>query len=91
MGKLVMAYWDCPFCGSQGIRGDTVNCPSCGRARGEVKFYMKDHTEDQTREQGQTGDFEYIDEEKAKTANRNPCRKWNSPTNRRCSTSEEKP
>ena len=45
MGKLVMAYWDCPFCGGQGIRGDVVKCPSCGRPRGDVTFYMKDHAE----------------------------------------------
>lgn len=72
MGKLVMAYWDCPFCGNQGIRGDVVNCPSCGRARGEVKFYMKDHAENTTREANETGDIEYVDEEKAKTISRNP-------------------
>ena len=50
MSKLVMGYWDCPFCGSKGIRGDVVNCPSCGRARGDVQFYMKDYTEGETRE-----------------------------------------
>ncbi len=72
MGKLVMAYWDCPYCGSQGIRGDVVKCPSCGRPRGDVTFYMKDHAENQTREEGDTSDIEYLDEEKAKTANRNP-------------------
>ncbi len=72
MGKLVMAYWDCPFCGTQGVRGDVVNCPSCGRARGEVKFYMKDHAENETREANETGDIEYLDEEKAKTFSRNP-------------------
>ena len=91
MGKLVMGYWDCPFCGSQGIRGDIVNCPSCGRARGDVKFYMKDHTEGQTREQGDTGDIEYVDEEKAKTINRNPdwycsfCNSLNSDNAQFCS------
>ena len=72
MGKLVMGYWDCPFCGTQGNRGDVVNCPACGRARGEVTFYMKDHIEGQTREQNETGDIEYVDEEKAKTMSRNP-------------------
>ncbi len=72
MGKLVMAYWDCPFCGTQGVRGDVVNCPSCGRARGEVKFYMKDHTDNDTREANETGDIEYLDEEKAKTFSKNP-------------------
>ena len=72
MGKLVMGYWDCPFCGTQGVRGDVVNCPSCGRARGEVKFYMKDHAEGDTRHEADRGDIEYVDEEKAKTSSRNP-------------------
>ncbi len=72
MGKLVMAYWDCPFCGTKGNRGDTVNCPSCGRARGDVKFYMQGYTEGETREENERGDIEYVDEEKAKTINRNP-------------------
>lgn len=72
MGKLVMAYWDCPFCGGQGIRGDVVKCPSCGRPRGDVTFYMKDHAENDVRIDGDTADIEYLDEEKAKTVNRNP-------------------
>ena len=42
MEKLVMAYWDCPVCGNKGIRGNVTNCPSCGRARGDVQFYMKE-------------------------------------------------
>ena len=41
MSKLVMGYWDCPICGTKEIRGDVANCPSCGRARGDVQFYMK--------------------------------------------------
>ena len=61
MSKLVMGYWDCPFCGSKEIRGDVTNCPSCGRARGDVQFYMKDHAESQTREQGDTADIEYVE------------------------------
>ena len=91
MGKLVMAYWDCPFCGSQGIRGDVMTCPSCGRARGDVKFYMKDHMEGETREQGDTADIEYVDEEKAKYINRNPdwycsfCNSLNSDNAQFCS------
>lgn len=91
MGKLVMAYWDCPYCGSQGIRGDVINCPSCGRARGDVKFYMKDHAEGQIREQGDTADIEYVDEEKAKYINRNPdwycsfCNSLNSDNAQFCS------
>ena len=72
MSKLVMAYWDCPVCGSKGIRGDVTNCPSCGRARGEVQFYMKGYTEGETREENERADVEYLDEEQAKYVSRNP-------------------
>ncbi len=72
MGKLVMGYWDCPYCDSKGIRGDVAVCPSCGRARGDVKFYMKGHTEDQAREADERGGIEYVDEEKARFVNRGP-------------------
>ena len=72
MSKLVMGYWDCPYCGSKGVRGDVVNCPSCGRARGEVQFYMKDYAEGETREENERADVEYLDEEQAKYVSRNP-------------------
>ncbi len=72
MSKLVMAYWDCPVCGSKGIRGDVTNCPSCGRARGEVQFYMKGYTEGETREENERSDVEYLDEEQAKYVSKNP-------------------
>lgn len=40
--KIVMGYWDCPYCDSKGIPGTTYDCPNCGRQRGkETKFYMK--------------------------------------------------
>ena len=72
MSKLVMGYWDCPFCGSKGIRGDVVNCPSCGRARGDVQFYMKDYAEGETREENDRSDVEYLSEEQAKYVSKNP-------------------
>ena len=72
MSKLVMAYWDCPVCGNKGIRGDVTNCPSCGRARGEVQFYMKGYTEGETREENERSDVEYLDEEQAKYVSKNP-------------------
>ena len=72
MSKLVMGYWDCPFCGSKGIRGDVVNCPSCGRARGDVQFYMKGYTEGEIREENERSDVEYLDEEQAKYVSKNP-------------------
>lgn len=41
MGKLVMGYWDCPYCSTKHIEGTSRECPSCGKPRGqEVKFYM---------------------------------------------------
>ncbi len=70
MGKLIMAYWDCPVCGNQGIRGDVMNCPSCGRARGDVQFYMKEGS--QEREANETGDLEYLSDEKAAEMGKNP-------------------
>ena len=72
MSKLVMGYWDCPFCGSKEIRGDVVNCPSCGRARGDVQFYMKGYNEGETREENERDDVEYLDEEQAKYVSKNP-------------------
>lgn len=72
MAKLVMGYWDCPFCGNKGVRGDVVNCPSCGRARGEVQFYMKDYSEGETREENERTDVEYLDAEQAASVSKNP-------------------
>lgn len=72
MGKLVMAYWDCPYCGNKGVQGSEQQCPSCGRARGDVKFYMKDNAQDSTRESYERGDIEYVDDEQAASVNRNP-------------------
>ena len=63
MSKLVMGYWDCPVCGTKEIRGDVANCPSCGRARGDVQFYMKGYNEGETREEDERSDVEYLDEE----------------------------
>ena len=72
MGKLVMGYWDCPYCDTKGVRGDQAVCPGCGRPRGEVKFYMKGQAQNEERRADQVGDIEYVDEEKAKYINRNP-------------------
>ena len=72
MSKMVMGYWDCPVCGNQGIAGNIMNCPSCGRARGDVKFYMKGVAENEIREAGQTGDIEYLSEQQAQEIGKNP-------------------
>ena len=61
MGRLVMGYWDCPYCEKTHIAGSERNCPTCGHARGEdTKFYMD------------MGNLEYVPEEKAETLSRNP-------------------
>ena len=65
MAKLVMGYWDCPVCGNKEIRGDVTNCPSCGRARGDVKFYLKGYTEGQSLREEELGQFEQLDDQKA--------------------------
>ncbi len=67
-----MGYWDCPYCDSKGIRGDMAACPNCGRPRGAVKFYLKDHAEAQEHKADRPPDVEYVDEEKDKYVNRNP-------------------
>lgn len=72
MGKLVMGYWDCPVCGTKGIQGDVMNCPSCGRARGDVQFYMKSGAENAPREANDRKDIEYLSEEKAAEIGKNP-------------------
>ena len=65
MSKLVMGYWDCPVCGNKGIRGDVTNCPSCGRARGDVKFYVKGYTEGDSLKASELSQFEQLDDKKA--------------------------
>ncbi len=72
MDKLIMGYWDCPVCGSKGIRGDVVNCPSCGRARGDVKFYVKDYTEGTLLREDELNQYEQLDDEKAREMGKNP-------------------
>ena len=72
MSKLVMGYWDCPVCGSKEIRGDVVNCPSCGRARGDVQFYVKGYQEGQNLREEELNQFEQLDDEKAQTFSKNP-------------------
>ncbi len=91
MPKLVMGYWDCPVCGNKEIRGDVVNCPSCGRARGDVRFYMKGVAEGETREADERSDIEYLTEEQAKYVSKNPdwycsfCNSLNSDNAQVCS------
>ena len=40
---IVEGLWDCPYCGTKGIKGSVKVCPTCGRPVGEdVKYYVKD-------------------------------------------------
>lgn len=90
MGKLILGYWDCPYCGNKGIRGDVHSCPSCARARGDVKFYMKDLADDAVLESDQRENIEYVEEESE--INRNPdwycsfCNSLNSDNAAFCTT-----
>lgn len=72
MSKLIMGYWDCPFCGSKEIRGDVVNCPSCGRARGEVQFYVKGVSEGQLLSEEELNRLEHVDDDTAASISKNP-------------------
>ena len=91
MSKLVMGYWDCPVCGSKEIRGDVTNCPACGRARGDVQFYVKDYQEGQSLREEELSQFEQLDDEKAQSFSKNPdwycsfCNSLNSDNAQVCS------
>lgn len=40
MKGVVEGFWDCPYCGTNRIRGRYYYCPNCGKGRGqETKFY----------------------------------------------------
>jgi len=91
MPDLVMGYWDCPYCGNKGNRGDVVNCPACGRARGEVKFYVKGYEEGENLQENELKQFEQLSDEKAQTFSKNPdwycsfCNSLNSDNAETCS------
>lgn len=79
MGKLVMGYWDCPYCSTKHIEGTKRECPSCGKPRGqEVKFYMDG--------------VRYLSEEESRTKGKGAdwlcdhCGNYNSALNTRCSS-----
>lgn len=79
MGKLVMGYWDCPYCSTKHIEGTSRECPSCGKPRGqEVKFYMDG--------------VRYLSAEESRTKGKGAdwlcdhCGNYNSALNTRCSS-----
>ena len=71
MSKLVMGYWDCPICGNKEIRGDITNCPSCGRARGDVQCYVKGYQGEALRKE-EMNQFEQLNDQKAQEMGSNP-------------------
>ena len=43
----VEGFWDCQYCGREGIRGRFKYCPGCGHGRdASVRFYTKDISEE---------------------------------------------
>ena len=63
MSKLVMGYWDCPYCRTKGIEGINQECPNCGATRDRgTKFYIKQGqktylTEEQSKNKGKGADW----------------------------------
>lgn len=54
--RIVMGYWDCPYCQNMRIKGTDQVCPSCGHQRDkDIKCYMD------------RDNVEYLSEEVAKT------------------------
>ena len=92
MGKVVMGYWDCPFCGNKEIRGDVVSCPSCGRARGDVQFYLKGYGEGETVSVGAAEGLSALTEEETEKIGDSPdwycsfCNSLNKDNADRCQT-----
>ena len=41
MGKKILGYWDCEYCGTKKIKGNVKSCPNCGRPVGDdIKYYI---------------------------------------------------
>lgn len=63
MGKKVMGYWDCSYCGNKKIEGLKRDCPNCGNPRGsDVRFYVDKEnivylTEEQAAGKGKGADW----------------------------------
>lgn len=79
MGRLVMGYWDCPYCEKTKIQGTLRDCPSCGHTRDKnTKFYM------------QKNNKQYLTQEEAKNKGKgadwicNYCEALNSTLDKQC-------
>lgn len=60
--KILEGLWDCPYCGSKGIRGLVKTCPTCGHPQDEgTKFYVGTARnyldEEQAKEYGKGADW----------------------------------
>jgi rubrerythrin len=72
--------WDCPSCGTNGIKARFDSCPNCGKVRGiETLFYLPDDTRAAI----------LCEEEAAKTTNEpdwlcSYCGTYNRSTNETC-------
>ena len=84
--KIVMGYWDCPYCDEKGILGTLRECPHCGKPRGnDTKFYMKSQTHEEIVKNG-----EYVSEEQAQKKGKGAdwlcsyCGSYNSSTEKIC-------
>lgn len=84
--KIVMGYWDCPYCDEKGIQGTLRECPHCGKPRGnDTKFYMKSKTHDEV-----VANNEYLSGEQAQKKGKGAdwlcsyCGSYNSATEKIC-------
>ncbi len=74
MANHIWGYWDCPYCGTKGIRGDNKKCTYCGiQIPPNTKFYIKNDMHEQV-EQSKLDDraswiCEYCDTQNPAAAN----------------------
>ncbi len=66
--RIVMGYWDCKYCGTNGIEGIRRDCPNCGHPRDkDVKFYMKSKSHEEV-----VANNDYLSDKQAATKGKGP-------------------
>ncbi len=61
MGTHIWGYWDCPYCGTKGIRGDNKKCPYCGiQIPPDTKYYVRDDIREEVEESKLDNDAHWI-------------------------------
>ena len=61
MPNHVWGYWDCPYCGNKGIRGDNKHCPACGNpVPPDIRFYLKEDAKEEVAESEKNDDANWI-------------------------------